>query len=454
MLVALLGLVLLLLLSPLPASAHTQLDDTRPGDGQTLEDPPGTVELDFSLPVTPLADGLEITGPEGAVPLELETTDEGTTWVADLGAPLPPGAYTASWTMAAQDGHPLDGEFGFVVAETMDDQGTADNAALTSAPPASSPTPAPEEEADATTGASDAVTTALARIGSALALWGTLVAAGALVFAVAALRGPDAQDRPVPLRLARMAAGVLLVGLVVRVVGRTALVTGGSLWSALDMGQIGSAVVGSTRWVLGLQAAGALLVLLAARPRASAAALAPAWLGAAALGVGHLLGGHSATAEPRWLVVSADIAHLAAGAIWMGGVLALALLVRHRRRTDSDLPIGMPLARFSTWAAGSLAVVGVSGLLLALTIVERLDQFWTTTWGVLLLVKLALVAVIAVLGAVNHLRVVPALASRHHSGLTPRAAADGLRLTTLTEALLMTAVAVITAFLVGATMMA
>src|SRR2546421_702789 len=74
-----------------------------------------------------------------------------------------------------------------------------------------------------------------------------------------------------------------------------------------------------------------------------------------------MLTGHPATHGPSGLVHAMTFLHMGAGAVWFGGLIALALVMRHRRR-DGDLGGGAAVvARFSRlmgWAIAALLTGG------------------------------------------------------------------------------------------------
>ncbi|MFJ3404825.1 CopD family protein [Promicromonospora sp. NPDC090134] len=456
------SLVLTLCCAP-PAAAHTRLESSVPTAGSTARAPVTEVALRFTLPVSLLGDGVVIEGPSGVVPADVAPAEDGLVLVATPAAALAAGPYTVTWTAAAQDGHPLEGTFRFTVASEAPDGAGGDEADAEPSAGASTGTghdmsgmsgtdhDMGHDPAAMGTPATDAAGV-VARLGGGAALWGCLVAAGALAFAGLVLRGRDEADVPAVLRLVRWSGVLLLGGLVVRVLAGSVLVAHGDLAAAVSPSAIGGSLTGTTRWDVGLQAAGAVAVAVGAWRTLPGAW--PAALGAVLAGAGQVLGGHSNTVEHRWLVVTADVAHLAAAAVWVGGVVTLALLLRTRRRAGRDLDAALLGARFSVVAGLSLAVVGVAGALLAVGILDHPAQLWESTWGLLLLAKVAVVVLVAAIGTHNHLRVVPRLTARRrvvvrHAGRS-RTAGEALRRSAHRETALMVAVVLLTAWLVAA----
>lgn len=446
-----------------PAAAHTKLESSAPAAGSTSDAPVGEVVLRFTLPVTSLGDGIVIDGPSGTVGAEVATSDGGLVLTATPAEPLAGGGYTVSWTAAAQDGHALEGSFGFTVAgadpdpsepaQPGGDASEGTGSAHTDGPHGShdmgSPNGMDHEAMDMDSPATRAAE-AVARLGGAAALWGGLVAAGGLLFAGLVLRAEDREDVPVVLRAVGRTGLLILAGLAVHVSAGSVHMAHGDAAAAVSPSAIASSLTGTTRWALGLQAAGAVAIAAGARRTLPGSWLAV--LGSVLVGAGHVLGGHSNTAEPRWLVVTADVAHLAAAAAWVGGVVTMASLLHSRRRAGQPLDAALIGARFSVVAAVSVAVVGAAGVVLAAEILDRPEQLWESAWGLLLLAKIGVVAVVGAVGMYNHFRVVPRLEARRFRARSARKAGDRLQRGARREVALMVVIVLITAWLVAASL--
>ena len=103
----------------------------------------------------------------------------------------------------------------------------------------------------------------------------------------------------------------------------------------------------------------------------------------------------------------------------------------------------MVTIRFSRIASVAIAVVGLAGIALSLSIVESPAEILSTSWGRLLAAKTAFVVVAAGIGAFNHFKVVPDITSDER-------AASTLQRTVSIEAAVILLVTVITAILTGA----
>ena len=132
----------------------------------------------------------------------------------------------------------------------------------------------------------------------------------------------------------------------------------------------------------------------------------PALAVAVALASGLSLSGHQAT-EPNatWLAELADWLHLVAASVWVGGVTTLAFLV---------WPLAPSLRRtafvgFARLAVALVAVMVLAGGYLALVRLPELSDLWETLYGRLLLMKVGIVALALVWGAMHHFVVRPRL---------------------------------------------
>ena len=175
---------------------------------------------------------------------------------------------------------------------------------------------------------------------------------------------------------------------------------------------------GGTVWLV----RGGLLVLLAAflavraevRDRTDWRALRGqvALLGLVALGL-IAAAGHAAAVEPGTAAaLAADIVHLAAAGLWVGGLPALALLLWLAARpagADARPYAVVAARRFSRTALALVGALAVSGLWSAWLQVASIAGLLGTRHGKLLLLKLVIFASMLVLASLNR-RVMPALA--------------------------------------------
>jgi copper transport protein len=137
------------------------------------------------------------------------------------------------------------------------------------------------------------------------------------------------------------------------------------------------------------------------------APLVPAAIGATALVLSYTVSGHALIGDAPLLGAIAIALHVAGVAVWIGGLPWMAGLVRHHWTVGTPQASIGPLTRFAQLATGALNLVLVSGAVLAVLRLGALDTLWSTSYGRVLAVKLSVVAVVVLLGAVNHLVLIP-----------------------------------------------
>ena len=103
--------------------------------------------------------------------------------------------------------------------------------------------------------------------------------------------------------------------------------------------------------------------------------------------------------------------HITAGCLWGGTVAAYVILVLPLLLRDPDVRpmIAATALRLSSLAGFALALVLITGILNAVQHIPRLSDLWTSSYGLTLTVKVAIVTVMAGIGALNRFFVVPAI---------------------------------------------
>ena len=382
---------------PAGALAHATLREASPGYRERLDSPPALVSLHFDQAVTALPTSIEVRDDDGKLVSgkALRGPDR-----RDVFAPLqrlPKGAYTVRWQAIASDGHVASGVFTFGVG--------------VAAPP-------PTEAFGATGPTTEEH---VVRWGFFLAL--ALLRGGLSVRLLCLPAGIPVQAERRLYRLSGVGAvAVLEVGIVAFLLrAEDALrlpferFLYGDLSPIASGTRFGEAFIAMT---LGFALTAGLLFLAWLFERR---ALLWASLGVALVfSSGLSVSGHQG-AEPgsTWYTQLADWVHLTAAAIWIGGLVALAVAIwpaAPALRRDAFL-------RFSRLATALVALVAGSGIYLAILRLPHLSDLWTSSYGRLLLVKMGLASVALAWGGVHRTVVKPWIergAPRRALGLVPR----------------------------------
>jgi copper transport protein len=284
-------------------------------------------------------------------------------------ADLPDGGYVVSWRVVSDDGHPVGGAFSFGIGAAA--PRVTDSGVLPPEPP---------------------WPVVLVRF---LGYLGFALVAGPV--AVMVLCWPEAGRGGRTLRLLRgglvlsvvaTVAGLLLQGPYTAGVPLTRLFDRSLL---AETGHTGFAAWTQLRIFLVLAVAGMVWARRSLEVRLNRWVAVACVVGAAVTfsGTGH------ATATGTLLARADDSLHALLAGVWVGGLVLLAVGLTRRPADGQDpRPGADALTRFSR-----LGLISVAGLLLTGTInavlrLEHWSDFWDTRYGVILLVKLALVAIV------------------------------------------------------------
>jgi putative copper resistance protein D len=217
-----------------------------------------------------------------------------------------------------------------------------------------------------------------------------------------------------PVRVQRALALAALITAVILLAVSAANMTG--YWSTLfDIETLGDVVQGTgfgqvqgVRILLGV---GLVAIAWRRRPapdRGRDPALA---LGAAIFLFSIADTGHSRmdSGVMNWAHIFADALHLVAAGAWLGGLLALVLLVRRLTRLGRETAAATVLHDFSGMGSFAVAVLIATGLFKSWRLVGSLHGLIATAFGWTLMVKLVLFGGMVALALANRLWISPAM---------------------------------------------
>jgi copper transport protein len=365
------------------ASAHADLASSDPANGAVLATAPSRVVLTFTEAADPTLSTISVLGSGGTA---LQTGPVAALAPETLSVSMPSGVadgpYTVAWrAVSADDGHVTAGAFSFSVGAA--------------APSGSGATPVPVETASGPS--------TLSIVAKVLLYLGLMLLVAIPVLWVGVFRQPATRARAgiEVVALAALAGSLLLVADEARSVGVS---TRGLLETSTGRPLV---------WLL---IAVAVTDLLAAawllRPRTTL--LVATAIGAAVAMSVHVLGGHASAGATPWLAETLQSVHMLAAGLWVGGLVLLLVVVRGAATT----PVTQA-ERFSRLALPAVVVIVATGVLRA---IQQLGGFGElrrgldSSYGAILLVKVALVLLLIAAGAWNRRREIPSLET-HPKGL-------------------------------------
>ncbi|GGW52045.1 transport integral membrane protein [Streptomyces lucensis JCM 4490] len=371
------GLLLSLLGTAAPASAHAALRETDPADGTVLRTAPRHVTLTFTESVGLLTDSFRLydpdnrrvrTGPADHAPGRSDTAR------FSLPAKAAKGTYTVAWRVVSADSHPVSGAFTFSVGNRT----------------ATTPSAAPDA-------AGDPATTALYNIARYLAYLAAALLLGAAAFVAYCRPSTSA-----PLRAPALAAtGTLLAATAALLLLRGPYEEGTSPSDALSLSALTHTLTTRpgelllARLVLLLMAGTVTVLLRPRRERLPRRVVLPAVaVFSVVLSLTWSAAEHASAGIQVPLAITSATLHLLAMAAWLGGLAALLRTLHRTPRVSATV-----LVRFSRLAFASVTVLVVTGVYQSWRGLGSWQALTGTTYGRTLLAKLAAVTALLLAAA-------------------------------------------------------
>lgn len=369
------------------ASAHAELRSAEPAPNGHVDPGVTQITLTFSEAVDHSYTGVDITDLNGTSVTDGPTTFDATRANAIHRSVLPlrDGIYTVAWKALSADSHTVRGGYLFTVG----------NATLKYAAPVS-----------ASDNAGDYSIAATVKEGTARFAFyaGAFIALGAPLYVLLIARVDP------PRRLLITIAFAALVGAGGALLGLSFLAarTDSSLIAA------SSTIAGrSFVWRAGLAALAGVSTVVGLRANV---ARQRTWLGATlALAAAALfaasLGSHAAADEQYHVTsVTFDALHLWMGALWIGGVVGMLLVLPGENVED----VTRQVSRFSPYAMASVGLVLATGTYASVRHLNHVNDLWTERYGLLVSAKIAILGALVAFGAVHQRVLTPHLQRGGH----------------------------------------
>ncbi len=368
--------------------AHAALLRANPAPNSVIGEPPDEIRLWFTEPLEPAFSYIRLRDANGnAVETPPSTIDSNDPYQMSLvPGDLPDGLYTVNWqALSAADGHQTVGSFpltiGAAVAGSSGTQGASDDSAV------------PAERAVIRWANLFSLALAVGSVGFRLFVWNQ------------AIHEPQPA---VEQRMDRLTwLGWLLVGVtgVLLLFMQASVALGQPLLAGVN-GQTLGRIIAETRF------GQVLLVRMALWIGLGGALLftrSDAWFRGVALVLGLMLlatnslFSHANSGADALPAVAADYLHLAATALWVGGLVLFASVVGPVRRVfpSPTTTLSTLVGYFTNFARAAVVILIITGLYAAWLQVGSIEGLLTTTYGQALLVKLLLIVPLIGVAGVN-----------------------------------------------------
>ena len=390
------------------ALAHATLESTSPADGSIVRHPPTQVTATFDEPVGISSGSLKVFAPDGA---EVDTggTKHGSV-PAEIVIALKPGlangTYTVGWAVVSADSHHVSGAFTFSIGAPSATKVNPDNVNQTGSP--------------------------LVSLAFGVVRWAAFTCFALLIGAVGFVLWcwPAGASSPLVLRLTMGAwsglagsvlAAVLLQGVYGAGDGVSRVFFPNVLHETLYSRHGRALGIRLILVIVALFVFTAILGNLRAEGRRVTAAASATWgVLAVALAATWATADHAGTGIQVPLSLASDTIHLSAAALWLGGLTMLATIVLRRpgspaaraarsrvnRKTrPATVEAVQAVERFSPLALACVCALLVTGTYQAWRNVGSWPALFDTTYGRLLLIKIAAMCVLIGLGYLARSRI-------------------------------------------------
>lgn len=346
---------------------HAVLVHSDPANGSVLAASPSMVQLWFTEPVQLVEPSLTIYGPSGGI-VEQETVQEINGEVSVPFKASADGTYLVTWQVISQDTDPISGSFIFSLRHPG---GPWSGAVSSNVSP---------------------VGQWLQIFAHLLHFWGYALGFGSLVFlslVVYPLKrsSQDALQEPI-WRLVNLSILVLVLAEGVALLAQSASLGTHTLFDPTFLATVLDSRFGRAL-SLRLGAALALWVLMGIARQGNRQVVNVALILGGMLALVDSIASHAITTPVVWLALMVTALHLAAMGVWLGGLIALLVLWRHKGAVSYRQEL---VARFSPLALASVVELALTGVLLAGLHLQNLNDLLTTTYGRVLACKILALA--------------------------------------------------------------
>lgn len=375
-----------LLVLAAPAGAHAVLEQTSPAAGQAYSTPPTTIALSFDEHVQVALGGIRLFDAQSHRIDIGPPTQVGDSKTVTVTVPkLKQGTYVTTWRVISADGHPVDGAFTFSVGEPSKLPASAEALA--------------NQLLDTQKGSR------VVGVINGTLRFVEFSAVGLLVggFGFIALCWPAGRRSRATRRLLAGAWIVAFVGSIAAVLIEASYTAGLNLSESFKPTIVHQYIDTHVGHVMAARVIILLAVALIGVPllRRASLGVADAVIGSA-LALMSLatftLAGHARSGIQVAGAIPADLAHLAAFSLWFGGLVVLVVAVL---KPDDPSELEPAVSRFSSVALGAVVVLTSTGVYQGWRQVGSFSALKSTTYGRLLLVKVAVVAVVVLVAALS-----------------------------------------------------
>ncbi|EPT6799533.1 copper resistance CopC/CopD family protein [Listeria innocua] len=373
-------IVLYILLVPVQhVSAHAYLENSTPADQSHIKTAPEKVTLVFNEEIEadfPLIEVKDSSGKRVETGKTAVSKKNNHMVEASLPAELKADVYSVSWRVVSADGHAVSGIISFKLGDTK----------------------ATFQTTEVPTNAFDLQ---ISSVQKAILYIGFSLFIGMLVFGLGLYPRKEQLTEKITTRLTKIiwcALAFLGTALLMQLFIQTSITTGVSISESFQPDKLAAFLTTKTGyiWLSEIISWLVLVIFTAIMIRKNKQWSWFALLTESVL-IGYLIfakaqNGHAAASADKIVSITADMLHMIAASVWVGGILVLLFVLP---KTGKAREIW---SRFAIVAIIAVASILVSGLLMAVMNIGQMANLFTTNYGKILLFKIGLFLLMALLG--------------------------------------------------------
>ncbi|ELY0462714.1 copper resistance protein CopC [Listeria innocua] len=373
-------IVLYILIVPVQhVSAHAYLENSNPADQSHIKTAPEKVTLVFNEEIEadfPLIEVKDSSGKRVETGKTAVSKKNNHMVEASLPAELKADVYSVSWRVVSADGHAVSGIISFKLGDT-------------------------KATFQSTEVPSNAFDLQISSVQKAILYIGFSLFIGMLVFGLGLYPRKEQLTAKITTRLKKIiwfALAFLGTALLMQLFVQTSITTGVSISESFQPDKLAAFLTTKTGyiWLSELISWLVLVIFTVIMVRKNKQWSWFALLTESAL-IGYLIfakaqNGHAAASADKIVSITADMLHMIAASVWVGGILVLLFVLP---KTGKAREIW---SRFAIVAIIAVASILVSGLLMAVMNIGQMSNLFTTNYGKILLFKIGLFLLMALLG--------------------------------------------------------
>jgi len=379
-------MVFILLISvPHLASAHAYIVKSTPSENEIMNQSPGKVAIQFDEEIQAAFHSLKVVDQTG------KRVDQNDAHInkknqamieASLKPKLQDGTYTIQWNVISSDGHPISGTIPFQIGDAAKSG---------------------QQAVATTTGYTPHADMIIIRW---LFYLSCSLFIGSLFFCFFIYKGKSFPFTNKVFRMLRYSIQGLFISIILSLPLQTTIDAGLKWTNAIQFSMLMQTISDTKFGHIWLVQIGLMIILsfityFIIHSKAKKAWAYTGMLGLLALLVSKTFIGHATSFKYQSIGVTIDFLHMAAAALWIGSLLAIAILLRKK---EDETIYWLSIQRFSYWGAAFVVIIVATGVYESFQFIPTVNALFHTLYGQVIITKIILLIFMVGFALVNFIK--------------------------------------------------